>query len=96
MDDSVDKDVAYSPASETETQHKQSTRLPESVDDDIDAEAVKVAPGTGGPDDVGDIEVDPSDINLPTGDDDEPELEIVAESEITRRLLDQEARDSAD
>ncbi|MCU1513254.1 MAG: hypothetical protein JWO10_344 [Microbacteriaceae bacterium] len=32
-------------------------------DDDIDLGAVKVLPGTGGPDDVGDIEVPPEDYN---------------------------------
>ncbi len=34
-------------------------------DDEIDASGVRTLPGTGGPDDVGDIDVDPDDINLP-------------------------------
>ena len=33
-------------------------------DDEIDSDAVKTLPGTGGPDDVGEIEVDPSELNL--------------------------------
>ncbi|MBC7725218.1 MAG: hypothetical protein H7146_10795, partial [Burkholderiaceae bacterium] len=37
-----------------------------SGDDDVDAEDVKVLPGTGGPDDVGDVELDPKDYD-PTG-----------------------------
>jgi hypothetical protein len=60
----VRKDMTYSPASETETQRKQEDPLPDSVDDDIDTDQVRVAPGTGGPDDAGDIDVDPEDLNL--------------------------------
>ncbi|MCR2825292.1 hypothetical protein [Microbacterium sp. zg.Y909] len=63
--DAVRKDMTYSPASETETQQKQDDPLPSALDDDIDADAINVAPGTGGPDDVGDVEVDPADLNLP-------------------------------
>jgi hypothetical protein len=33
-------------------------------DADIEEDDVKVLPGTGGPDDVGDIEVDPADLNM--------------------------------
>jgi hypothetical protein len=58
------KDTSYSPASETETQAKQNDSLPASIDPDA-AEKVNVAPGTGGPDDVGDIEVNEEDIHLP-------------------------------
>lgn len=64
-DDAVSKDRTYSPASETETEHKQDDPLPESLDDDIDADDVRVVPGTGGPDDVGDVDVDPSELNMP-------------------------------
>lgn len=63
--DAVRKDRSYSPASETETEQKQNETLADSVDDDIDPEQVQVAPGTGGPDDVGEIEVDPADLNMP-------------------------------
>jgi hypothetical protein len=59
------KDVSYSPGSESETAAKQSDPLPETVDDDIDASQVRAVPGTGGPDDVGDVEVDPSELNMP-------------------------------
>ncbi|HCJ48655.1 MAG TPA: hypothetical protein DHW40_04875 [Microbacterium sp.] len=63
----VRKDTAYSPGSETETQQKQSGQLADTVEDDIDSSQVQVAPGTGGPDDVGDVEVDPDDIDLSGG-----------------------------
>jgi hypothetical protein len=59
------KDTSYSPASETETQHKQHDPLPDTIDEDIDPADVNVAPGTGGPDDAGDVDVDPGEINLP-------------------------------
>lgn len=63
--DAVRKDMSYSPASETETEHKQQDALPDTVDDDIDADDVRNVPGTGGPDDVGDVDVDPADLNMP-------------------------------
>ncbi|PPG33243.1 hypothetical protein [Pseudoclavibacter sp. RFBB5] len=70
--DQLEKDTSYSPGSETETQEKQETsteRVDEvdgHVDHDIDADQVNVRPGTGGPDDVGDIDVDVDDINFPS------------------------------
>ncbi|WP_258034384.1 hypothetical protein [Microbacterium sp. CJ77] len=63
--DAVRKDRSYSPASESETESKQQDPLPDTIDDDIDPDDVRVVPGTGGPDDVGDIDVDPEDLNLP-------------------------------
>ncbi|WP_345800483.1 hypothetical protein AAIB33_13525 [Microbacterium sp. AZCO] len=63
--DAVRKDETYSPASETETEAKQDDPLPDTLDDDIDTDQIIVTPGTGGPDDAGDIEVDPDDLNLP-------------------------------
>lgn len=63
--EAVRKDMTYSPASETETQHKQADPLPDTVDGDIDADAVRAVPGTGGPDDPGDVEVDPDDLHVP-------------------------------
>ncbi len=63
--DAVRKDMSYSPASESDTQHKQDDPLPETVDDDIDPDDVRAVPGTGGPDDVGDVDVDPEDLNMP-------------------------------
>lgn len=64
-DDTVEKDRSYSPASETETERKQDDPLPDTIDDDIDEDDIRVVPGTGGPDDVGDVEVDPADLNMP-------------------------------
>lgn len=54
-----------SPTSERDTVAKQSTPVADSeaVDDDTEAQ-VKVLPGTGGPDDIGDVEVDPEELNL--------------------------------
>ncbi|MCR2811535.1 hypothetical protein NQ166_09410 [Microbacterium sp. zg.Y1090] len=63
--DAVRKDMSYSPASETETQRKQEDPLPDTIDDEIDADQVVVAPGTGGPDDAGEVEVDPADLHMP-------------------------------
>lgn len=65
QDDQIDHDTAYSPGSETETQQKQDEHVSDEVAGDIDEDRVQVAPGTGGPDDVGEVEVDPKDINLP-------------------------------
>jgi hypothetical protein len=51
------KDMAYSPGSDTDTDELQDEpqESPALDDPDIDADAVKVLPGTGGPDDEGDI-----------------------------------------
>lgn len=59
------KDMAYSPGSETETAAKQRDAVPSTVDADIDRDDIAVTPGTGGPDDVGDVDVDPDDLHLP-------------------------------
>lgn len=65
-EESVRKDISYSPASETETARKQSEGSPAAeADPDIDESDVKIEPGTGGPDDVGEVDVDPDDLNLP-------------------------------
>lgn len=58
------KDTSYSPASEAETQAKQDGSTPAAVSPEA-ADRVKVAPGTGGPDDPGEVEVNAEDINLP-------------------------------
>src|SRR3954447_24832259 len=63
--ETIHADTSYSPASETETEQKQADPLPATLDDDIDERDVRVVPGTGGPDDVGDVDVDPADLNLP-------------------------------
>jgi len=63
--DSVRKDMMYSPSSEAETKQKQHGPLPSTIDSDIDTEGVRAVPGTGGPDDVGDVEVEAEDLDLP-------------------------------
>ena len=55
------RDMAYSPASDTDTEAKQDQDSQALQDPDIDADAVKVLPGTGGPDDVGEIVLPESD-----------------------------------
>ena len=63
----VRKDTNESPTSETDTASKQSEPVETSAalrDDDIDESDVNVLPGTGGPDDVGDVDVDPGELNL--------------------------------
>lgn len=60
------KDVSYSPSSGRETEELQGSSDSAALDDaDIDAADVNVLPGTGGPDDVGDVDVNPDDIDLP-------------------------------
>jgi len=56
----VGKDRSYSPASETEQEQAQATPN-ESIaleDPEIDSDSVKSLPGAGGPDDVGEVDVD--------------------------------------
>ena len=55
-----------SPRTEEVTEDLQDTPISESpaVDVDTDLEDIKTLPGTGGPDDGGDIEVDASELNL--------------------------------
>jgi hypothetical protein len=77
MDDKLDKplndneqllkDRSYAPSSGRETERMQTEQDIPEADAGIDADAVKTLPGTGGPDDVGDIEVDPADLNMPHG-----------------------------
>ncbi|HEV7957548.1 MAG: hypothetical protein JWL94_1754 [Microbacteriaceae bacterium] len=65
--ESLEKDTHYSPRSDTDTGAKQDASVSSSAamqDDDVDASQVDVLPGTGGPDDVGDVDVDESDLNL--------------------------------
>ncbi|MCS5716912.1 hypothetical protein N1027_02060 [Herbiconiux sp. CPCC 205763] len=59
-EDTVEKDMSYSPASGRETEQAQDEpRTSAHFDDpDIDEAAVKSVPGVGGPDDAGDIDVD--------------------------------------
>ena len=61
-----EKDTNESPSSERTTEELQDAagESPALDDPDIDQSAVKALPGTGGPDDEGDIDVDPADIHL--------------------------------
>jgi hypothetical protein len=56
----ISKDMAYSPSSEREQEVAQEDPRSSSTLDDpeVDSRSVKSLPGTGGPDDVGEIEVD--------------------------------------
>ncbi|MFP7761285.1 hypothetical protein [Marisediminicola sp. LYQ134] len=61
----VDDETTTSPASERDIQAKQNDQSTTATDDaEVDEDQIEVLPGTGGPDDVGDIEVDPSELNL--------------------------------
>lgn len=51
------KDVSYSPASERETAAKQSDPVPDRLRDDVDVSRIRAVPGTGGPDDAGDVDL---------------------------------------
>lgn len=57
----------YHDGNERDVEHKQAQPVAESEavrqDPDIDASAIRVLPGTGGPDDVGDVDVEPDDYN---------------------------------
>ncbi|RFA12804.1 hypothetical protein B7R21_10045 [Subtercola boreus] len=52
--------------SENDTEALQNEPIADSdaVDDDTDLADINVLPGTGGPDDDGDVEVDPAELNL--------------------------------
>lgn len=67
MDDAAarEKDTNNAPNSIDSTEELQ--RDPQgspALDQDVDDDAVKTLPGTGGPDDEGDVEVDPDDLRL--------------------------------
>jgi hypothetical protein len=52
----IEKDTAYTPASDTDTEALQQDQDSAAFDDpEIDESAVNVLPGTGGPDDEGDV-----------------------------------------
>lgn len=63
----LERDTSYSPSSEDDMEPLQRhPQQSEALDDpDIDPDDVQVLPGAGGPDDPGDVEVDPGDIHLP-------------------------------
>lgn len=57
----------YHDGNERDVEHKQAEPVEASEavrqDPDLDADAIRVLPGTGGPDDVGDVELEPDDYN---------------------------------
>lgn len=61
-----DKQSTTAPGSEESTEELQHDQADSPAFDDpaIDENDVTNLPGTGGPDDVGDVEVDPADLNL--------------------------------
>jgi len=63
----LEKDMAYSPSSERETEAAQTKQRDDADlrDDGIDPSKVISAPGTGGADDAGDVEPDAGDLHLP-------------------------------
>ncbi|MDN4642049.1 hypothetical protein QCD70_17520 [Agreia sp. PsM10] len=65
-EEDLEKDTSYSPSSEHDDDVLENEAVTDSdaVDADMDSSEILVLPGTGGPDDVGDIEVDPSEFNL--------------------------------
>ncbi|WP_350348050.1 hypothetical protein ABIQ69_15640 [Agromyces sp. G08B096] len=64
-DELIRKDVSESPGSEAETAAKQTDPIPDAVAEDIDTDRVRAVPGTGGPDDAGDVDVSADEIHLP-------------------------------
>ncbi|BDZ46425.1 hypothetical protein [Naasia aerilata] len=61
------KDRAYSPATEREQEVRNAPGGQDSLakeDPDIDADAVHLLPGTGGPDDQGDVDVPDEEFSL--------------------------------
>lgn len=66
-EDLTEKDTSYSPASEREQAVRDAhPRDSEALDDPaVRGEGVDLLPGTGGPDDPGDVDVPPEQLNLP-------------------------------
>jgi hypothetical protein len=64
--EALEKDMSYSPSSDSDDDALQDQAVGDSpaVDSDMESSEITVLPGTGGPDDDGDVEVDPSELNL--------------------------------
>jgi hypothetical protein len=60
----TEKDVSYSPASDRETAERQKSPSESPATDDVGAD-VKTLPGTGGPDDTGDVTPASGEIDIP-------------------------------
>ncbi|WP_378147769.1 hypothetical protein ACFJGV_06590 [Cnuibacter sp. UC19_7] len=73
-EDTVEKDMSYSPSSGVETERAQADPADSKAldDDDIDQDAVKSLPGEGGPDDVGEIDVDVEELRTRIAERDRP------------------------
>jgi hypothetical protein len=55
----------YADTNDRDIQAKQDSGTDDAtIDADVDESDVKVLPGTGGPDDVGEIDVDPGELNM--------------------------------
>jgi hypothetical protein len=65
----VEKDMSYSPSSEREVARNQDDTVDSRAGEEgaVSSDEVKVLPGTGGPDDVGDVEMPPGEYH-PKGD----------------------------
>ena len=71
----LEKDTSYTPASDSDTEALQNTTVPPTTgasDPEVDYDKVKTLPGTGGPDDEGDIEIDLDEVPFPVGTKDMP------------------------
>ncbi|KZX21629.1 hypothetical protein [Rathayibacter tanaceti] len=62
--ETIEKDISESPGSERETEAKQNEDPAASRTEVSGSAEVNAVPGTGGPDDVGDVEVDPDEVSL--------------------------------
>jgi hypothetical protein len=60
----TEKDISYSPASDRETAERQKSPAESPATDDVDAD-VQTLPGTGGPDDPGDVSTATGEIDIP-------------------------------
>lgn len=62
---SLERDVSYSPSSGRETEEAQRSPRHSRATRGIDPDAVQTLPGTGGPDDNGEVDVPEEDLDVP-------------------------------
>ena len=68
MTDNDDRNADVAPDDQDTARQEHPHSSPTTKDQDIaNDDATKVLPGTGGPDDPGDVDVDDEDFDLPTG-----------------------------
>ena len=65
LDEPTAKDVSYSPSSDRETDALQRSPRHSAATADVDPDAVETLPGTGGPDDNGQVDVTEGELNMP-------------------------------